>query len=331
MTGHLFVVNGDLTKIACDAILIPTDEVFHITPAWENFLSAKSIPKSWGNAAVVRLRSTAKEPHIWLGNAGQIGNDSDFTAFEHIINEFVDKAVSALRKRRNANQIYAWPKCRLAINIIGIGQGGASNRKGELVHGLMLALDQIAEEHDVDIILVAYGDKHYSACQRARRQVICDRPLREVWRFDEEANPHLESCAHRLAQAAIGSKLVLFVGAGVSIGAGLPSWGDLLQRVAQCGGVDAKIVKRLQDKDYRDQATLLERWLGSDDGLKKRVATELTTPDRYSLQHGLLASLPSKEAVTTNFDQLFETAAALGGASLPFSQPIRQTPMADGY
>jgi len=316
MTGHLFVVNGDLTKIACDAILIPTDERFHITKAWRKFLSGRTNNRSWDNELVIRLRATTKEPHIWLGNAGQIGNDSDFRAFEPIINEFVEKAVSALAKRRSRAHVYTWPKFRLGVNVIGIGRGGASNRKGELVHGLMRALDRIAEHHDVDIVLVAYGDKHYSACQRARRQVVSDRPLSEVWRFDQEANPHLESCAHRLAQAAIGSNLVLFVGAGVSIGAGLPSWGDLLQKVAKSGRVDPNIVKRLRSKDYRDQATLLERWLGSENGLKKRVATELATPDRYSLQHGLLASLPSKEAVTTNFDQLFETAATSGGREL---------------
>ena len=25
MSGHVFVINGDLTKLACDAILVPTD------------------------------------------------------------------------------------------------------------------------------------------------------------------------------------------------------------------------------------------------------------------------------------------------------------------
>lgn len=316
MTGHLFVVNGDLTKIACDAILVPTDEVFNITPAWEGFLAGRDLPKSWNDAVVIQLKSLPREPHIWLGNAGQVGDDADFTVFEPIIEEFIAKAVPALRTRSDDDRIYAWPKCRLAVNVIGIGKGGASNRKGELVHALLLALDRIASEHDVDIVLVAYGDKHYAACQRARRQVVSDRPLSKVWRFDEKANPHLESCAHRLAKAAIDSQLVLFIGAGVSIGAGLPSWGDLLRTVALGGGVDPEIVKLLRDKDYRDQATLLERWLGAEDGLKTRVKTELSQAQRYSLQHALLASLPSKEAVTTNFDQLFETAAEAGGREL---------------
>ena len=39
MSGHLFIINGDLTKVACDAILIPTDERFKIEmPRWRALL-----------------------------------------------------------------------------------------------------------------------------------------------------------------------------------------------------------------------------------------------------------------------------------------------------
>jgi len=58
--------------------------------------------------------------------------------------------------------------------------------------------------------------------------------------------------------------------------------------------------------------------------LGKSVAEELTKP-YYSLADGLLASLPSREAVTTNYDNLFETAWSTGGrkvAVLP-NQPAR--------
>ncbi|MCV7096674.1 SIR2 family protein [Mycobacterium kubicae] len=317
MTGHLFIINGDLTKLACDAILIPTDAAFHITVSWKKLLRGKTIPRSWNNADVVQLDSSAKEPHIWLGNAGQVGDDSDFTVFAPIINEFVEQATAALQRRRDDDRIYAWPKYRLAVNVIGSGHGGARNRKGELVHGLLLALDRIARNHDVDMILVAFGDKQYAACQRARRQVISTRPLAETWLFNEQANPNLRSCARRLAEAAIDSQLVLFIGAGVSAGAGLPTWADLLRKVALNSGVEPGIVNLLRDKDYRDQATLLERWLGKGvSGLKKKVASELGTAQKYSLLHGLLASLPSREAVTTNFDQLFEAAATTGDREL---------------
>lgn len=36
--GHVFIINGDLTKIACDALLIPTDGAVNITASWRQFL-----------------------------------------------------------------------------------------------------------------------------------------------------------------------------------------------------------------------------------------------------------------------------------------------------
>ena len=36
--GHLFVAHGDLTKLACDAVLIPCDAEGWVTPAWRSLL-----------------------------------------------------------------------------------------------------------------------------------------------------------------------------------------------------------------------------------------------------------------------------------------------------
>jgi len=33
-TGHLFVIQGDVTKLRCDAWLLPTDAVFEVTEAF---------------------------------------------------------------------------------------------------------------------------------------------------------------------------------------------------------------------------------------------------------------------------------------------------------
>lgn len=50
MTGHLFI-SGDLTQLACDAILVPTDATFHITKHWRKLLRGNELPESWGGAA----------------------------------------------------------------------------------------------------------------------------------------------------------------------------------------------------------------------------------------------------------------------------------------
>lgn len=39
MTGHLFVIHGDMTKLACDGVLIPCDDNGNITRVWERFFA----------------------------------------------------------------------------------------------------------------------------------------------------------------------------------------------------------------------------------------------------------------------------------------------------
>ena len=38
--GHLFVAHGDLTKLACDAILIPCDSAGNVNAVWREVLPA---------------------------------------------------------------------------------------------------------------------------------------------------------------------------------------------------------------------------------------------------------------------------------------------------
>ena len=58
-----------------------------------------------------------------------------------------------------------------------------------------------------------------------------------------------------------------------------------------------------------DQATLVERRLRDRGDTLGRAVTELLGPfRRYALAHALLAALPVREAITTNYDRLFEVA-----------------------
>jgi hypothetical protein len=123
------------------------------------------------------LPNDSKEPDIWLGNLGQLGDSLEFSVFEETVREFVQKAVSELEKRKADDRIYRWPKFRLAVNVIGSGYGGARQTKGQLLRGLIRALDELAVEHGVDIVLVAYGDKAYAAAQRAPQRSRAAKPF----------------------------------------------------------------------------------------------------------------------------------------------------------
>lgn len=315
MDGHLFIINGDLTKVACDALLLPTDGGSTIEPAWRSLIKGREhdIPKSWATDVVRPLTRRCGEPHVWLGNVGQVGDTSDFSAFAPTVREFVVRAHAELQTVDDNDRIFAWPNKRLAVNVVGSGHGGGSRKKGHLVLGLVETLSALAQEEGVDIVLVTYGAKPYAAAQRARRKLIGRNDLSETWRFAKESNPELINKARALAKEAIEHHLALFIGAGVSAGAGLPTWTALLNDIAREADFDDSARQSLADRDLRDQATLVDHALeGSHDRLKAKVAKKLDKFERYSLAHGLLASLPSKEAVTTNFDCLFEWASRLG-------------------
>jgi hypothetical protein len=71
-----------------------------------------------------------------LGNVGQVGTESDFEVFKPTVREFVKKAVEHLRTISDDDRIYPWPKHRLAVNIVGSGDGGGSDKKASLSRDL---------------------------------------------------------------------------------------------------------------------------------------------------------------------------------------------------
>jgi hypothetical protein len=320
MGGHLFIIDGDLTKLACDAILIPTDEFFSITKHWTSFLNRTGrwrevdelIDLGWGQSNMLPLPPKNRRPRIWLGNIGESGDTADFGVFAPKVQEFIATALAEHQRQGDVERISNWSKPRLALPVIGTGHGGGAKRKGDLILGLVEKLADLARDPklDADIVLVTFGEKDYAAAQRARRKLLRNNPEESIqthWQFDDQpTGSKLIAKAKSLATTAIDSHLVLFLGAGVSAGAGLPNWPDLLRDIAK--GANFAPGERFAKLDYRDQATILKRQLELQNrNLGKTVAESLARP-HYSLAHGLLASLPSREAVTTNYDTLFEEA-----------------------
>jgi hypothetical protein len=101
----------------------------------------------------------------------------------------------------------------------------------------------------------------------------------------------------------------LFVGAGLSTAAGLPTWTDLLVPLAAEIGVAG---------DFADLPLLAEYYEQNAPGrrpaLENHLRTALSTYRTPAPSHHLIAKLPIDEIWTTNFDPLLETAAP--GASV---------------
>lgn len=320
MTGHLFIVHGDLTSIACDAIFVPTDEGFSFTESWDA-LELERPSQPWSKRRVLLYRNNPGEPAVWLGNIGLAGNDNPFALYEAAITDFVAQA-KAHAEHNPADR--PWHLPRLALNVVGSGEGGARFTKGGLILGLVKLLRRLARQYHTDIIFVTYGEKPYAAAQLARRQLLVNGARREPtkeevekeWRFAEFTPKDLSAQAIALAEVSRNDRLVLFIGAGCGVGAGLPTWKQLLRDAAKTAGIDDKYLTQLESRDLRDWATLINRKMHGEGNIHNVVAAAIGKHHRYSLQHALLASLPSSEAVTTNFDQLFELASRVAERDL---------------
>ena len=316
--GHLFVIDGDITRLQSDAWLLPTDDHFQIASAFVaavGMTSPGTLPAThraeWGTHVVQLLRndheSDAANSQIWLGRVGA-GDLTEPQRLIHCARDFV--RLSAADARRRVSD------CRpvLAMPLIGSGEGGNRKWRGELLKALIPELVGAAAKNNVDIILVMWGPVAFAAAQAARRFALGgDEWFRQV--FVNEIGSELVGRALALANRARSGDLVVFIGAGVSASAGLPAWQQLLDLVALQIDYDPKLLPHLHDLDVRDQAAVLKGDEQNHQRFADAVASSLNA-GRYSLLHGLIASLPVNETVTTNFDTLFEVAASTAGRSL---------------
>ena len=270
MAGHLFVVQGDIKQLACDAWLLPTDKYFSVS---EWFADAVNLPypsklegRHWhGKHLQSFVDWIDGQPWIWLGNVGRTGKPAEWYAARAA--EFVETLAKEFESRDAAH-----PQRRLlAVNVLGSGHGGHRAETGELQRELIPVLADAASQNGVDVVLVAWGRKAYSAAQRIRRNPIDDdRPIGAGW---ADLTPELLEAASALAGRARLTELVLFLGAGVSVGAGLPLWQKLIDDLASATGMSEPDLKRLRGFDRRDQAAVIaRRRKESETELRKEVA-----------------------------------------------------------
>jgi hypothetical protein len=124
----------------------------------------------------------------------------------------------------------------------------------------------------------------------------------------------LGELAAELGERARRGQLAVFVGAGVSAAAGLPTWEQLVDELAERSGLDQRLREGMTRLPPQDSAALLARELGRDE--LEAFVKERFGPGPYALAHALVAGLPVQEFVTTNYDPLVEQAASDIGREL---------------
>jgi hypothetical protein len=229
--------------------------------------------------------------------------------------QFVEQAATKLRGETPA---YKRHRHLLALPIVGTGAGGGWHAAGEIVRELVRTLTDAAERLDVDVALVAWTRDQLAAAQHVRRELSAESAL-----FDpQHAVPErLRATADEIARHSRQGRLVLFLGAGISVTAGLPTWGSLLGELADAAELDPKAKQALASLPVLDRASFLRDQFdrpkpGAVDRAFTDVVKDRTSSTRYSLTHALLASLDVAESITTNYDTLFEAATRATGRAL---------------
>jgi len=108
----------------------------------------------------------------------------------------------------------------------------------------------------------------------------------------------------RLVNAAKNGTLVPFFGAGISAGAGVPTWASLIEKL----GIPREFANDpYLENDALTMAELIAHEIGNDE-LQKELRAVMNKSHIPALVHYLLALLSQPVYITSNYDNLFELA-----------------------
>lgn len=306
--ARTFVVQTDLTGLACDLVLVPTDTRLYVMGHWMQFGRPRP-PSGWGRRGV-RVTDAIYEGSGERGrlvrwvNTGSVPSRADIGWLLDGVRQALDAAGESLRARLPLNK----RACPLVgLPLFGTGAGGYDAVRGEVLDGILAECDAAAGRHGYDVVITCRRRSDYAALQ-ARR---LSQPARSALARE------LQTEAERLGGLVRSGRLALFLGAGISQPAGLPSWEELIRRLAAESRYADRTSELLQIPPV-DAARLLERDLGP--RFRPALRGELSRP-LHALGHALLASLRVPETITTNFDALYEQACAAA-----FDDPPRKLP-----
>jgi hypothetical protein len=303
---HVFVAMADILNLKCDAWLLPTDSAVRIEQHWLRAnpalreIAAASASKDFRAGTVLAEPLAPWEPADPLPVLTAVPLDGiwDSTAVARRLEAFVRAATSATSSP-------ALRPCRLlAVPFFGTAGGGAGNHLGAMLRGLLDVCANLASKFDVDLVIVLRDKSAFSLAQKLRR----DGGGAGCW---PSLGGELHAKAQMLGDLARSGHLVPFLGAGVSVSAGAPTWRDLLATLRAGVQLEEGAAAAFDKLAVLDQAGVLEQLYVDQHGSRAafgEVVAKAVDLQKYGLAPALLAAVPSSGAITLNYDRLFELA-----------------------
>jgi len=217
--GHVFVVHSDLTRLACDAWLLPCDSKQDVARSWlhhapESIKRARDkdghrrLDPAMGAGRTRRVHRfdawTAGEqgPRPWLVDMGG-RRDTEVSWYLDGLRAFLAAASADVGSGLGR---HGRERPLLAVPLVGTGYGGARGISGAVVRAVLEVLHDFVSDAHVDVVLVLNSSPAFAAVQAERRRSGVAR-----WPMLDDG---LRRKADELAALARRQQLVLFVGAG---------------------------------------------------------------------------------------------------------------------
>jgi O-acetyl-ADP-ribose deacetylase (regulator of RNase III) len=307
--GTVLVVHGDITRLSAHAVVYSTDwslsEGGQLTAAFEAQFPGFG-PKYAELRGAHAKRSLTAGDSFFIPRSGSdlprgivvtVAAGGRMPRAERAALAAAGALRCALEHLERASVPKPW---LVALPCFLAGDGGARHDRVTVAEPqIQAALDVVRAERDVDVAFIAYTESNYQVWLEARRR---------VWARAGIAARGPEPDERLVASVALG-ECVIFAGSGLSAGSGLPGWGELIDQLADDLGVPQ--AERRGDLEYLLDLAQWYRNEGLSPSIEERIRRTLTAEAsgaRPTLAQYLLASLPSRYFVTTNYDDLFEAA-----------------------
>ena len=314
--GHVFVTMGNILNLKADAWLLPVDRRAAPGTRWtsavpqlQESLNASDLePLRTESTFALALADWPEDEPMPVLTAVPIHGVKSAEDLRPRFRAFLDVATAGLADRPRRDRS-ASARLLLAVPFFGTRHGGGNIYRGEILRVLLEEAYEKTARSGVDVVFVFQDQAAFALAQQQRRNRAA------AW---SSLNDSLFAQAKKLGKPAKTGKLVPFLGAGVSISAGAPTWNQLLEQLAIGAGLSELENTALKKLSNLDQAAVLRTFyedrspaLGKH-SFGESVATAVDLK-RYGLAPSLLACLPSDGAITLNYDSLFEMAAKDAG------------------